>query len=71
MSHNKNLCGVACLMDFIPKTITNKLNTKVIITSKVAQTITIKTTQTKVVLDVGYLDRTPSVAIMLPFHALH
>jgi hypothetical protein len=65
------MCGVACLMNFIPKTITNKLNTKVIITSKAAQTITITTTQTKVILDVGYLDLTQSMAIMLPFHTLH
>jgi hypothetical protein len=71
MTCNKNLRGVTCPCDFIPKTSANKLNTIVILTLEVAQTSIITKTQTKVVLDVCCFEFSLSMTIMLPIHALH
>jgi len=79
MAHNKNMCEVTYPSDFILETIVNKLNTRIVLTSKVAQTFVAMKTQMKVVYYVNCLDLAPNMAIVLPpnmvivllIHALH
>jgi hypothetical protein len=79
MAHDKNMCEVTYPSDFILETIMNKFNTRVVLTSKVAQTFVAMKTQMKVVFYVNFLDLAPNMAIVLPpnmvvvllIHALH
>jgi len=71
MACNRNLCGVTYPRDFISKIRLNKLNITIVLTSKVAHTFVTTKTQTKVIIDVGCLDLAPSMAVVLPIHALH
>jgi hypothetical protein len=71
MAHNKNMCEVTYPSDFILETIVNKLNTRVVLTSKVAQTFVAMNTQMKVVFYVNCLDLAPNMVVVLLIHALH
>jgi hypothetical protein len=71
MTCYKNLCEITYPIDFILKTTTNKLETRVVSTLEVVQTSTTTKTQTKVLFDICCFLFLLSMAIMLPIHALH
>jgi hypothetical protein len=69
MVHDKNMCEVTYPSDFILETIMNKLNTRVVLTSKVTQTFVVMKTQMKVVFYVDCLDLAPNMVVVLHIHA--